>query len=92
MLKTYFFISFSHISPIPLLGDPPVVLSRSEGFPLAGLFHPWAQWDLGLDTLENSSRRVVVVAPRGMFSPQKAISGDGFSASTYRLAKKVFFW
>ena len=35
---------------------------RSEGFPLTGLFHPWAQWDLGLDTLENSSRRAVAVA------------------------------
>ena len=27
-----------------------------------GLFHPWAQWDLGLDTLENSSRRAAVAA------------------------------
>ena len=35
---------------------------RSEGFPLTGLFHPWAQWDLGLDTLENSSRRAAAVA------------------------------
>ena len=32
------------------------ITNRSEGFPLTGLFHPWAQWDLGLDTLENYSR------------------------------------
>ena len=37
--------------------------NRSEGVPLTGLFHPWAQWDLGLDTLENSSRHAAVVAP-----------------------------
>ena len=38
---------------------------RSEGFPLTGLFHPWAQWDRGLDTLENSSRRVAAVVALG---------------------------
>ena len=40
---------------------PKCKTSQSEGFPLAGLFHPWAQWDLGLDTLGNYSRRAVVV-------------------------------
>ena len=42
-------------------GAGPLRAGWSEGFPLAGLFHPWAQWDLGLDTLENSSRRAVAV-------------------------------
>ena len=37
---------------------------RSEGFPLTGIFHPWAQWDMGLDTLGNSSA-VAVAAPWG---------------------------
>ena len=46
--------------------------NRSEGFPLAGLFHPWAQWDLGLDTLENYSRRVVV-APWGSLARARAL-------------------
>ena len=47
------------LTPIPLR----VVYGR-EGFPLTGLFHPWAQWDMGLDTLGNSSRRAAVaVAP-----------------------------
>ena len=41
------------------------VLCRSEGLPLTGLFHPWAQWDMGLDTLENSSAAVVVAAALG---------------------------
>ena len=31
-----------------------IYIYRSEGFPLTGLFHPWAQWDLGLDTLGNA--------------------------------------
>ena len=35
------------------------VFYRSEGFPLTGIFHPWAQWDMGLDTLENSSAAAV---------------------------------
>ena len=39
-----------------------IYICRSEGFPLTGLFHPWARWDLGLDTLENSSRRAAVAA------------------------------
>ena len=28
------------------------VYGRSEGFPLTGIFHPRAQWDMGLDTLD----------------------------------------
>ena len=39
-------------------------LCRSEGFPLTGIFHPWAQWDMGLDTLENYSA-AAAVAPLG---------------------------
>ena len=50
--KAYFPIWGVSLTPIPTGG-----VCRSEGFPLTGLFHPWAQWDLGLDTLENSSRR-----------------------------------
>ena len=38
------------------------IIYRSEGFPLTGLFHPWAQWDRGLDILENYSRRAAAVA------------------------------
>ena len=49
-------------------------VSRSEGFPLTGLFHPWAQWDLGLDTLENSSRRAAVVA---VVAPERARPSGG---------------
>ena len=43
---------------------------RSEGFPQTGLFHPWAQWDLGLDTWENSSRRAVAVAAVVVVAPE----------------------
>ena len=38
---------------------------RNEGFPLTGIFHPWAQWDRGLDALENSSAVVAAAAPWG---------------------------
>ena len=44
------------VLPFPTQG----VYGQSEGFRLTGLFHPWAQWDLGVDTWENSSRRAVV--------------------------------
>ena len=49
-----------------------IYIYRSEGFPLAGLFHPWAQWDLGLDTLENSSRRAVAVVAVAVVALERA--------------------
>ena len=35
---------------------------ESEGFPLTGIFHPWAQWDLGQTWLKNYSRRAAAHA------------------------------
>ena len=40
------------------------MLNRSEGFPLTGLFHPWAQWDLGQTWVRNYSRRAAAAAAR----------------------------
>ena len=44
-----------------MYGKIHIYICRSEGFPLTGIVHPWAQWDMGLDTLENYSRQVVAV-------------------------------
>ena len=48
------------------------MLNQSEGVPLTD---PWAQWDLGLGTLENYPRRVVVVAVAPPPSPER----EGFA-------------
>ena len=42
------------------------VYYRSEGFPLTGIFHPWAQWDMGLDTLGNSSPTAAALGGRDL--------------------------
>ena len=57
---------------------------RSEGFPLTGLFHPWAQWDLGLDTLENSSRRAVAAVALGGTNLLPTFRRTTFRRTTFR--------
>ena len=57
------------------------LIYRSERSPLTGIFHPWAQWDMGLDTLENSSVAAAAVAALGDFSSKKSFFEKCFSGS-----------
>ena len=56
---------------------------RASVFPLTGLFHPWAQWDLGLDTLGNSSRRAVAVAAAAVALGGIPNTGYAFQHESY---------
>ncbi len=39
---------------------------RSDGFPLSGIFHPWAQWDRVQDPMGNSAAAAGVARQGGI--------------------------